>query len=360
MAASTARSPSKSPRGRDLQQWLGVIERKIDAIKQDTEALRRGQDAEAARNAVRQDDLMANLQKLQRLQVEAAGGGAAAVQAVEAIRDVLRQGNPGIDAISAEQIPGLVQRIIADLRKPAARPEDFTGTVRHALEQAQSQVDRLRFAEAQQGLDAALAQAAADDETRARGKSALLAERARVAALQLRYPEAAGFYARAAEAVAFDPAAAWAQRLNQADALQSQGDEFGDNQALSQAITAYGIALALAPRGQRRDDWATTQNNLGNALQTLGERESGTERLEEAVTAYRDALQECTRERVPLDWATTQNNLGTALADARGTRERHGAAGTGRHRLSRRAEGMHARARAARLGDDAEQPRQRA
>ena len=58
-------------------------------------------------------------------------------------------------------------------------------------------------------------------------------------------------------------------------------------------------------------DWATTQNNLGTALQTLGERESGTARLEEAVEAYRAALA-----------------------------------------------GMDARARAARLGDDAEQSRQ--
>ena len=107
-------------------------------------------------------------------------------------------------------------------------------------------------------------------------------------------------------------------------------------------------------------DWAMTQNNLGNALSTLGERESGTARLEEAVAAYRAALEEWTRERVPLDWAMTQNNLGTALSSARRARERHGAAGGGGRRLSRGAGGTDARARAAPLGDDAEQPRQRA
>ena len=89
----------------------------------------------------------------------------------------------------------------------------------------------------------------------------------------------------------------------------------------------------------------------------LGERESGTARLEEAVAAHRAALLEETRERVPLDWAMTQNNLGNALSTL-GERE----SGTARLEeavggLSRGAAGIHARARAARLGDDAEQSR---
>ena len=103
-----------------------------------------------------------------------------------------------------------------------------------------------------------------------------------------------------------------------------------------------------------------TQNNLGTALSRLGERESGTARLEEAVTAYRAALQERTRERVPLDWAATQNNLGTALSTL-GERE----SGTARLEEAVDAyraalQGADARAGAARLGHDAEQPRHRA
>ena len=115
------------------------------------------------------------------------------------------------------------------------------------------------------------------------------------------------------------------------------------------------VRRAAAMPGRRR-------NNLGNALWTLGRtRERHRRGCEEAVDAYRDALEERTRERVPLDWAMTQNNLGTALSDARAnaraapTRLRRG-----RRRLPRRAQGMDPRARAARLGDDAEQPRQRA
>ena len=82
--------------------------------------------------------------------------------------------------------------------------------------------------------------------------------------------------------------------------------------------------------------------------------------LQEAVDAYRAALQEWTRERVPLDWATTQNNLGTALWRLGERESGHGAAGGGGRRLSRGAAGTDPRAGAARLGDDAEQPRHRA
>ena len=67
-----------------------------------------------------------------------------------------------------------------------------------------------------------------------------------------------------------------------------------------------------------------------------------------------------TRERVPLDWATTQNNLGIALWTLGRARERDGAAGGGGRGLPRGAGGMDPRARAARLGGDAEEPRQRA
>ena len=163
-----------------------------------------------------------------------------------------------------------------------------------------------------------------------------------------------------------------------------------------------GPASACRSTGRRRRTTSATR------LRRSGERESGTARLEEAVAAYRAALEEWTRERVPLDWATTQNNLGNALwsawasarAGRRGWRrrsrpiaprwrngpasacrstgrrrrttsatrsqtlgragERDGAAGGGGRGLSRRAGGTDPRARAARLGDDPEQPRQRA
>jgi tetratricopeptide (TPR) repeat protein len=96
-----------------------------------------------------------------------------------------------------------------------------------------------------------------------------------------------------------DSDAEWQYVLRQASELDDHGNEFGDNQALVEAIGVYRRALTLAPRGPQPLDWATTQNNLGTALVTLGARESGTARLEEAVAAYRAALEEWTRDRVP-------------------------------------------------------------
>ena len=98
----------------------------------------------------------------------------------------------------------------------------------------------------------------------------------------------------------------------------------------------------------------------GCAGPTRAATSATTPALERAIAAYRAALQERTRERVPLDWAMTQNNLGNALWTLGRAGERHGAAGGGGRRLPRRAGGADPRARAARLGDDPEQPRQRA
>ena len=97
------------------------------------------------------------------------------------------------------------------------------------------------------------------------------------------------------------------------DALDTVGEQSGDNAALGEAIELFKKALDGLTRQQYPLEWAGTQNNLGNALRTLGQRESGTQHLTEAVAAYRAALTERTREHVSLDWALTQNNLGDAL-----------------------------------------------
>jgi tetratricopeptide (TPR) repeat protein len=148
-----------------------------------------------------------------------------------------------------------------------------------------------------------------------------LAQGARVDHPQLAYRSAAAKYAEAARLMAtFDPLDQWKYTLAQADELYRQGDEFGDNRALAEAIALYRDCLLLVPRLPRPLDWAKTQDSLGNALLMFGVREASDLNLEEAVKAYRAALQERTRTRVPLDWATTQNNLGIALS-TQGERE---------------------------------------
>ncbi len=163
-------------------------------------------------------------------------------------------------------------------------------------------------------------------EEASRSEAELLADEARIDHLQLAYRAAAAKYAEAAALVApFERDSEFRYLLRQAGELVALGDEFGDNDALAEAIVVYRHALDCVPRATAPLDWAMTQNDLGTALGRLGARESGIGRLEEAVSAYRAALSERTRQRVPLDWATTQNNLGNALRTL-GERE----SGTGR------------------------------
>ncbi len=136
-----------------------------------------------------------------------------------------------------------------------------------------------------------------------------------LALAQLRYPEGAGHFARAAAKVPQGHQDERWKYLNaEAAALYRQGDEFGDNAAALSAIERQRHLAELRPRNAFPLDWARTQMNLGNALARLGERESGTARLEESIAAYREALQENIRARVPLKWAMTQMNLGNALS----------------------------------------------
>jgi len=289
----------------------------LPKIAEDVGVIRKEQDKESGRAEARHRELMETQKegqrRLERLMIDAAGGGAKAVVAIAGIRDLLRPGNPEIDDIDAEKLPSLLKRIIEDLQKPGAVASDFSGAVKWALTEAQARTAELKFAEAAQVLDVALAQVEAEDQDRARGRAALLAERGHVARLQLRYREAAVFYEKAADAVNFDAVLIRSNRFAAAGALLAEGVEFGDNQALHEAADIYRALLRDTSRQDVPLSWAVTQNNLGVVLTTLGERESGTARLDQAVVAYREALQEYTRDRVPLNWAATQHNLGRVL-----------------------------------------------
>jgi tetratricopeptide (TPR) repeat protein len=168
------------------------------------------------------------------------------------------------------------------------------------------------------GARAALAEARTTARTlreeSSRYEAQFLGQEARVDQLQLAYRSASTKYAEAARLVErFDQGQQLKFLLAQAGVLYQQGQEFGENPPLAEAINVYRDSLLLTPPAQRPEDWAATQNTLGVTLQTLGERETGTAKLEEAVTAYREALKEYTPERTPFDWAATQNNLGNAL-----------------------------------------------
>src|SRR5215831_12862304 len=193
---------------------------------------------------------------------------------------------------------------------------------------AKSALDAGRLTEADNLLDqakeaelAALRQARelkqkaqAAEDRHALNAAKLLAGRGNIALTQLRYTAAVRQFKEAAAFVPAEHPEKANYQSSEADALNREGDERGDNAALKQSIEIWYLVLAQRPRERVALDWAATQNNLGVALLRLGERESGTARLQEAVEAYRAALQEYTRERVPFDWAMTQMNLGAALS----------------------------------------------
>jgi tetratricopeptide (TPR) repeat protein len=148
-----------------------------------------------------------------------------------------------------------------------------------------------------------------------------------------------------------------ARALNsEAKTLYDYGYDGGSNVHLVALIAVRRRLLAAA---SPNDERGAAHYNLGTALWALGERESVATRLEEAVAACRAALEQWGGDRAPLDWATAQNNFGNALRTL-GERER------GTARLEKAVVAFHGvaaaalRSRAARLGDDAEQPRQRA
>lgn len=133
------------------------------------------------------------------------------------------------------------------------------------------------------------------------------------------YLAAANDYAKAYSYVELsNPGLAFIYKLEEADARSAHGDRKGDNEALRQAIEAYGAALKMSSGD--RDRRALANNNLGIALRRLGERETGTEDLARAIAVFEATVLEYPRERVPLDWARIQFNLGNVL-EALGERE---------------------------------------
>jgi hypothetical protein len=208
------------------------------------------------------------------------------------------------------------RELLAEAERPRNLPPEFEAVRQEAA--ALIREGRLNDADARlAGLREDMGRWRAEQQAMlqqaSRDEASVLAERAQIAKIRLRYRDAATLLADAADLTAFDPEASWRHRLAQGNALQDLGREFGDNAALAEAIASYEQALTLAPRATRPDDWAMTRNNLGAALATLGERESDTATLQRAVQAYEAALLEYTRKRVPLNWAMTQNNLGNAL-----------------------------------------------
>jgi tetratricopeptide (TPR) repeat protein len=114
---------------------------------------------------------------------------------------------------------------------------------------------------------------------------------AQVAAAKQEYRRAADLFAQAAATPGLEVPQQWRYQTDRALVLEYLGRELMDVAALEEAIGLYETrVLPLAPREQRPDDWATTQNHLGTALGVLGRRQRGTAMLERALAIWATRL----------------------------------------------------------------------
>ncbi|MGD8615702.1 MAG: tetratricopeptide repeat protein [Gammaproteobacteria bacterium] len=160
----------------------------------------------------------------------------------------------------------------------------------------------------------ALARCLEQDAIRPGITASVAAAQAEAAALRQDHRRAAELYAQAAGTPGLTVAAQWWFQYARAGVLEELGREYGDNEALGEAVDLYEErVLPLAPRHERPDDWSATQHRLGNALGILGQRRRGIRLLERSVAAFENALRERSPDHSPLDWAATWHDLGNAL-----------------------------------------------
>jgi tetratricopeptide (TPR) repeat protein len=235
----------------------------------------------------------------------------------EAVQAILRA--VGQQDVPLEQLPEKLAEAAAQFQKltaQAAALNPGSPIARQLVDRAQAAIKVGQFAEAhellsrakqaqiaaaQQARDIARQANEAADQDLLQAASAGAAD-GELSMTELRYLDAAQLFKEAAELVpAGHPDEKGRFLLRQADALERQGDEHGDNAALTQAIATYRLGLIESTRQRVPLQWAMTQVGLGMALDRLGERESNKARLEEAVATFRAASEETTRDRSPLD-----------------------------------------------------------
>jgi tetratricopeptide (TPR) repeat protein len=140
-----------------------------------------------------------------------------------------------------------------------------------------------------------------------------LAEQGQILELQISNLAAADKYSQAAALVADDPRSAFQYLIKQATALQNEGEQFGDNDALRAAIAIWRSAKGLSPFESDPQDHRKAHNNLGSAIYALAQREPTNENLLEVAEMNREVLARDTRESAPLYWGAAQANLGSVL-----------------------------------------------
>lgn len=167
---------------------------------------------------------------------------------------------------------------------------------------------------AERSFGEALAHSLQDNAATPDMVASIAAGQAEVAAAAQLHRKAAELYARVAQMPDLDEATQWRFQYGRAAVLEELGREYGDDEALREAVDLYeNTVLPLAPRSERPADWSATQHALGNALGILGQRARGIHALERSIAAFEEALAERRQEDSPLDWAASRHGLGNAL-----------------------------------------------
>jgi tetratricopeptide (TPR) repeat protein len=220
----------------------------------------------------------------------------------------------GEDDVSDIDIPKRLEKVanqLLDLRTRLQGKDDdhLSTTKREALALIDSGDLRKAFDVLERGRWAARNMR----EKATQSEAELLADQARIDELRLFYRAAAMKYREAANLVSVHPDLAFGFLAKQATALQNQGEEFGDNDAIRDAIAIWKEARALRPFDIAPDDFRKANNNLGSATYALGIRESDNGLLEETLALAREAVVQDKRDADTKYWIAAQNNLGAVL-----------------------------------------------
>ncbi|MBV9836360.1 MAG: tetratricopeptide repeat protein [Alphaproteobacteria bacterium] len=219
--------------------------------------------------------------------------------------------------VDADTIPARIESFVTEflkLKAELARPTNADPGIAGARRRMLAMLEAGDLVGARAMLADELVRVRESRRQVAREEAMLLADRARLDLLEIRYAEAVASYEEAAELVRFDGEAARGYLLECADALIMLGDEFGDSQSFKRAIALLREkALPLAPRTRAALDWAAVQHRLGRALTLLGERDGSVTYLEEALVAFSAAADARPRETEPIAWARSQNGRAAAL-----------------------------------------------
>ncbi|WP_159105444.1 tetratricopeptide repeat protein [Thiorhodococcus drewsii] len=166
--------------------------------------------------------------------------------------DIANRHNEALHRLAALRTQDPQSQVWLDQARAAIEAGDYARAERLLDQAEQSELSGLQDAER-------LLQQAKEAVVKRRGSAAALrAEKAALFAIQLRYLDAAAALASAAELVAeTDPDQRLAYLDQQADMLQTEGDEHGNNAALKQAIVLYqGALLPARPRARVPLAWA--------------------------------------------------------------------------------------------------------